>query len=68
MILGKHTIKTVWTDFSYLLVSESPAGRLDSSQNHAEASFWNPVACSHSGPLLSDGNDWTSELRPNNHS
>lgn len=47
---------------------ESPAYSLDSPVQNRGSSLRNPAACSHSGPDLSDGTGWTSELRPGNGS
>ena len=46
----------------------SPVYSLDSVENHTAASLLNPAACCDSGPALSDGRGWTSELRPEKHS
>ena len=59
---SQHTKKT-WS-----LTSESPVYSLDSPENHTAASLLNPSGCCYSGPDVSDGRGWTSELRPENHS
>ncbi len=50
------------------LTSESPVCSLDSPENHTAASLLNPAGRCYSGPTLSDGRGWTSELRPERHS
>ena len=50
------------------LTSESPVYSLDSPENHSDPSLLNPAGCSHSGPGVSGGRGWTSELRPEKNS
>ena len=45
-----------------------PVYSLDSPENHTAASLLTPSGCCYSGPDVSDGRGWTSELRPENHS
>ncbi len=51
-----------------LLTSESPVYHMDSPKDLTAASLLNPAACWGSGPALSDGRSWTSELRPEKYS
>ena len=50
------------------LTSESPVYSLDSPVQQTDASLMNQTVCFHSGPDVSDGRGWTSELRPKLHS
>lgn len=49
------------------LTSESPVYIVDSPETHTAVELLNPAGCSHSGPALSDGKVWTSELWPEKH-
>ena len=50
------------------LTSDSLAHSFDSPVQQTVASLLNPSGCCHSGPVISDGTGWTSELRPQLHS
>jgi len=62
-------LRAAWTDSAPLLTSESPVYSLDSPRDHGDPSGLNTAGpgC-HSGPVLSDGRGWTSELRPEKNS
>jgi len=61
-------LRAAWTDSAPLLTSESPVYSLDSPRDHGDPSGLNPAGCWVSGPVLSDGRGWTSELRPEKNS
>ena len=60
------------TQYKIVIVSEltpeSPVHSLDSAENHTAPSVLNPAACCSSGPDVSGGRGWTSELRPEKNS
>ena len=71
----QFSVNTTFTSYSsqhrnkkWCLTSESPVCSVDSPENHTAASLLNPAACWNSGPDVSDGRGWTSELRAENHS